>query len=206
MKRAALAMAAVVFASTLCIAQNDARYDLTISGAAVFSKSVTSKDSAVTVKPTSSVGVFGTFRYHFTRLHAVEANLGHTNNSQIFELPPDTYRIMTSITEFSGDYVFTPYTHEKWTPFLLAGVAGLKFGVGNVYIDTFQAQLGASRQTALAFLYGGGVDYHLYRLLSLRLQYRGLIYKQPDFGVPNRFFTGARGHMAEPSIGLTARF
>jgi outer membrane immunogenic protein len=206
MKRAALAVAAVILASGIALAQADNRFEFTLSGAGVFSKTVRSKDSAVTVKPTTSGAVFGTFRYHFNHLHAVEANVGHTSNSQIFALPPDAYRITTSITEFSGDYVFTPFARDKWTPFLFAGVGGLKFTVGNTYIDTFQTLLGASNQTALGFLYGGGVDHRLYRVLWLRLQYRGLLYKQPDFGRPNLFFTGARGHLAEPSVGLTVKF
>jgi hypothetical protein len=42
--------------------------------------------------------------------------------------------------------------------------------------------------------------------MALRLQYRGLVYRSPDFGVPGRFFTGTRGHMAEPSIGIAVKF
>jgi hypothetical protein len=41
--------------------------------------------------------------------------------------------------------------------------------------------------------------------VALRLQYRGLIYKAPDFNVQN-LFTGAKGHMAEPSVGIVVKF
>ncbi len=41
--------------------------------------------------------------------------------------------------------------------------------------------------------------------LALRLQYRGLVYKAPSFNVQN-LFTGARGHMAEPSVGIVVKF
>jgi hypothetical protein len=38
------------------------------------------------------------------------------------------------------------------------------------------------------------------------LQYRGLLYKAPDFRVPSLLFTGAKGHMAEPSAGIVLKF
>ena len=55
----------------------------------------------------------------------------------------------------------------------------------------------ASQQTKPAFLYGGGFDYRIFSSvpfirrssvtnhLALRLQYRGLLYKAPDFKVQN---------------------
>ena len=74
----------------------------------------------------------------------------------------------------------------------------------------------ASRQTKPAFLYGGesigesspacpSFADHVSSHLALRLQYRGLLYKAPDFKVQN-LFTGDRGHMAEPTIGVVVRF
>jgi opacity protein-like surface antigen len=180
--------------------------DIGVSGAGVFSKTTSSPSGIVTDSPTDSVAVLGTVRYHFNHLHAVELNFGHTRNSQIFALGPDTYRIMTAIGEYSGAYVLTPFNTEKWQPFLLAGAGALHFGVGNTYIDTIQVNLGATSQTAVAFLYGGGTDYRMLKHLSFRLQYRGLIYKNPDFGVLSRFYTGARGHLAEPAAGIVFKF
>jgi hypothetical protein len=74
--------------------------------------------------------------------------------------------------------------------------------------------LHAAKQTQLAVQYGLGVDYRIPSLtrLALRLQYRGFLYKDPDFkidansGSAVTFFTGARSHMAEPSVGLVFRF
>jgi len=40
---------------------------------------------------------------------------------------------------------------------------------------------------------------------ALRLQYRGFIYKAPSFDVPG-ISTDARGHIAEPSVGLVFKF
>lgn len=180
--------------------------DLAISGAGIFSKTTESASGGITDSPTTSVAFLGTARYHLAKHHAVEINLGHTRNSQIFSVPPDTYRVKTGITELSAAYVFTPLQGQRFQPFLLAGGGALRFGVGNTYIDTIQQNLGANSRTAVAFLYGAGTDYHLWKFLALRLQYRGLVYRNPDFGVPGRFFTGTRGHMAEPAAGLVVKF
>ena len=191
-----------------CIAsaQERNRFDFGVNGAAVFGKTVTSSNGAVSDTPTKSVEFIGTFRFHFRPKHALEINIGRTRDSQIFSVPPNSFRVLSTITEFTGDYVFTPFSARKFQPFLFAGGGALRFTPGNTYIDTFQSSFGAASQTSLAFLYGAGVDYPVWRMLALRLQYRGLLYKQPDFHVPSLFFTGAKGHMAEPSVGIVVKF
>jgi hypothetical protein len=204
MRRAGLAIATLLVWTSLAPgagAQDFERIALSVSGAGVFSKTTKSTNGLVSNTPTNSVAVFGSVQYHFTPLHSLEATFGHTNNSQVFVVPPNSYRVATAITEYSGAYVFTPWATKKWQPFLLGGLGGLRFNPGNTYINGFQAPLGAVGQTALALVYGGGADHRLWRRLYLRLQYRGYIYKSPDFNV-QPLFTGARGHLAQPSIGL----
>jgi outer membrane immunogenic protein len=199
-----VAVAVLTIAATAANAQRG--IDLAISGAGVFGKTTTSASGGVTDTPTKSVAVLGSVRYHFAKRHAIELNLGHTRNSQIFSIPPDSYRVVTGIGEYSASYVFTPFQSKRLQPFVLAGGGALKFGVGNTYIDNIQQFLGANSRTSLAFLYGAGTDYHLWKFLALRLQYRGLIYRSPDYGAPTRFYTGARGHIAEPGVGIVVKF
>lgn len=180
--------------------------DVALSGAGVFSKSTSSATSNISSNPTKSAAVLGSIRYHFNERHAIELDLGHTNNSQIFTVPPDTYRLKTGVFEYTAAYVFSPVASGRWTPFLVAGVGGLRFSVDKTYIDTIETQLGTARQARLAFLYGAGTDYRVWGHLNLRLQYRGLIFRAPDFGVPSRFYTGAKGHMAEPAVGVVVKF
>ncbi len=206
MKKGQLVAAAVIFLMTAAAAHAQIRLDVAISGAGVLSRTTSSSNGTITDAPTKSVAVFGTVRYHPKKLHAFELNIGHTSNSQMFAVPPDTYRVMTGITEFTGAYVFTPFSGPKWQPFLLAGGGTLRFSPGNTYIDQIQNTFGTSDQTSLAFVYGAGTDYVLWKALAVRLQYRGLIYRNPDFGVPSRFYTGAKGHMAEPAVGLVVKF
>jgi opacity protein-like surface antigen len=206
MKKGQLVAAAVIFLMTAAAAHAQVGLDVAVSGAGVFSRTTSSSNGVVTDTPTKSVAVFGTVRYHAKKLHAFELNIGHSSNSQMFAVPPDTYRVMTGITEFTGAYVFTPFAGPKWQPFLLAGGGILRFGPGNTYIDQVQNTFGTKAQTSLAFVYGAGTDYIFWKGLGVRLQYRGLIYRNPDFDVPSRFYTGAKGHMAEPSIGLVVKF
>ena len=208
MRRAGLAVATLLLWTSLAPAawpQDLERVEVSLSAAGVFSQATQSTNSIVRDVPTQSLGVVGSVQYHFTRMHSLELSLGYTHDSQVFNAPPNSYRIASAITEYSGAYVFSPWATKKWEPFLLGGVGGLRFGAGNTYINGFQAPFGAVQQTALAFLYGGGTDYRVWKALKLRLQYRGFVYKNPDFNVPS-LFTGAHGHIAEPSIGIAARF
>jgi opacity protein-like surface antigen len=67
------------------------------------------------------------------------------------------------------------------------------------------ALLGATTQTQGAFLYGVGTDYGLTRHLALRAEYRGLVYRAPDFGVA-RLNNDNWTHSALPSAGIILRF
>jgi opacity protein-like surface antigen len=203
MRTAGLAVAILVLACAAAGAQD--RLDFSVSGAAVFSKSVSSTTSGLTLNPADSGAIFGTVRYHFNHLNAVELNIGHSVDSQIFERAPDTFKVRTSVTEFSGAYVLTPFQGKRLQPFLFAGAGALRWYPENQYINGNGSFFGAYTQTSLAFLYGGGADYRLWRRIGLRMQYRGLIFRAPDFTVSD-FFISAKGHMAEPSVGLVVKF
>lgn len=186
-------------------AQVEGKLDLSISGGAIFGKDVSQPTAAVNLSPHYSKALFGSVRYHFNHLHALEIDLGHAGTSQIFVHPPDTFMVNADVFEYSGSYVLTPYHDRRLQPFLFAGVGGLRWSPNNQWIDQVQADFGAVKQNSLAFLYGGGADYTIWRRLALRVQYRGLIYRAPDFGVPNLFIS-AKDHMAEPAAGLVFKF
>ena len=205
LKKSVWALAVVLVLTSIGAAQEQGRFDVSIGGASVFSKTSTSSNGTVTLKPTNSGAILATFRYRFNRMHGIEGNIGHTTNSQVFFIPPDNYRIHAGVTEYTGAYVFSPFQTGRIEPFLFGGAGALHFNPDKTYIDGFQSAFGAAKQTSLAFLYGGGVDYRLWRFLALRLQYRGLIYKAPNFSVPI-LFTGAKGHMAEPATGIVVKF
>jgi len=216
LRRSGIAMAAFFLLASVAWAQ-DNTYEISLGGSAVFSKQSTGNGTVLT--PTNSGAVLITGRYRFSEHSSVEINYSHTANSQIYFSALLTYRIHDTIAEYSGAYVFSFHQSAKTEPFVFAGAAALVFYPGYNFntVNGVQTYLPASQQTQPAFLYGGGLDYRIFSSLplirrssltnhlALRLQYRGLVYKAPAFNVQN-LFTGARGHMAEPSVGIVVKF
>ena len=203
LKRASLLLV-VLFLSSFALSQEDyGRFDFSIAGAAGLSKQSTGNQ--VTIKPTQGWGVLVSGRVRFGKKSALEFAYSRILNTQKFEAAPFFYNFNTSVREYSGAYVFTPFRREKWEPFLLGGLGSLSFYPRITYLNGIQTTYSSVSQRELAFVYGGGVDYHLWKRLFVRAQYRGIIYKQPDFQFTN-LFTGAHGHLAEPSVGLTLKF
>src|SRR5512135_2780711 len=146
MKKGQIVAVAAVLAIASTAAHAQIGLDVSLSGSGVFTKRTSSSTGTISDRPTKSVAELGAVRYHLKKRHAIELNIGHTSNSQIFTVPPDTYRVTTGIFELTGAYVFTPLPGKKWQPFLLAGGGALYFRVGNTYIDTIQAQFGTTSQ------------------------------------------------------------
>ena len=206
MLKKALSVGAVIFLYvSFSAAQDIGHFDASVAWGAAFSKTSSNAFNGVTISPTNAGMIFGTFRFRFNRTHGIELNIGRTNNSQVYILGSNDYRVQTAITEYSGAYVFSPFRFQKVEPFALAGGGALRFDPGNQFINGNASPFGATLQTSMAFLYGGGVDYRVWKRIGLRLQYRGLIYREPTFHL-TQFFTGARGHMAEPSVGIVFNF
>jgi len=217
-------LATMCFLATVAFAQ-DRRFDFSANEGALFTSQVSG--NGVVQTATEGAAPFGTIRVRFNPKHSFVFNYGRDKNSQIYRSIED-FHILANITEYSGAYVFTPFKRGRFEPFLLAGVGALRFSPrttwvflppleppqGNNTPDNIEINLHAAKQTQIAFLYGFGVDYQLpkYHRFALRFQYRGFLYKAPDFkidansGSDVSFFTGARSHMAEPSAGLVFRF
>ena len=204
--RSSLRLLTIILATaSFATAQEVEHFNASINFAGVWSKSSTSSDGSLTLKPTNSLEEVGSVRWRLNHYHALEVNIGHTTNSQFYSVSPNTFRVGAGITEFSADYVLSPMHAGHWEPFLFGGAGALRFGAGTTFINGLQASFPVKQQTELAFLYGGGTDYNFWKFLGVRLQYRGLIYKAPNFGQAN-LLTHAKGHLAEPSIGLVIKF
>jgi hypothetical protein len=218
-KRAGSIAAAIVCFASIGFTQ-DNHYDASGNVGANFTK--TSQGNGVTQGGTVGLSVFGTIRVRFKPNHSLLFTYGHSKDSQTFQAGED-FHVLTSISEFTGAYMYNPYRKGKFETFVLAGGGGLRFSPNSTWVffpvlpnglpHNVMADVGAQTQTQIAFLYGLGFDYTLpMPRFALRVQYRGFLYREPDFkvdasnGSPLSFFTGAYGHMAEPSIGLVFRF
>jgi len=220
LKQAGAVLASVIFLTSIGLAQ-DGHFDFSFNAAGIFTKQ--SSGNGITQTATDGAGGFGTIRVRFNPKHSFVFNYGRYKNSQVYQFI-DNFHILTNISEYSFAYMFTPFQKGHFEPFLLAGVGPIRFSPRSTWVffppltgnipDNVQINLHASKQTEIGYLYGLGVDYRIPHLsrLAIRLQYRGVLYKEPDFNIDAShgsdisFFTGARGHMAEPSVGLVFRF
>lgn len=201
-KRALVVGAALFFLTSAGLGQ-DGKFDVSLGGAAVFSRQTSG--NGVVLTPTQNAGFIGSLAMHLSSATALQLNFGHANNSQKYASGGLDFRVLTTITEFSGAFVVTPVRTDRYKAFVFGGAGALVFNPNSTTIDDVGQSIGATRQTRIGILYGAGVDYHLLSHLALRLQYRGLFYSPPNFKVAN-LFTGGRGHMAEPAIGLVFTF
>jgi hypothetical protein len=211
-------LASLLLLTTAAFAQNG-RFDASFNFAGAFQNSATG--NGITQSATNGTNLFVSFRVKFKEKHSFVFNYGGARNSQRYQSFQD-FHVGTHISEISGVYMFSPYKKGNFEVFGLAGAGVLRFAPQNTYVilppengepNNVPVNVFAMTQTKTTFLYGIGTDYTLpwYPRFALRLQYRGLLYSNPDFKVTNTsnaisFFTGTTGHLAEPSIGLVFRF
>jgi len=178
--------------------------DLAVSGFGSFPKSTSG--NSIEQDPTNSAGFLLSYRYGWRPHSAFELNYAFTRNTQYYTvvgtITGPIASQQTNVHELTAAYVLQGSGERKLQPFLLGGGGALIFApVSNSNNFGF----GSTTETSGTFLYGFGLNYRMAHGLGVRLQYRGLIYKAPDFGV-SEIATGGWSHTAEPSIGVTFRF
>jgi opacity protein-like surface antigen len=146
----------------------------------------------------------GTYRYHLNHWISVEGAYGYSLNTQKYSLSSGAFRIQSGIHDFTGSVVVNlpSHHHSRINPYLLAGGGALRFAPTSTQFNTLS---GAQAQPRGAFVYGAGINYGIYKTLSLRAEYRGFVYSTPDFGF-GALATNAVTHTAVPSVGLSFRF
>jgi hypothetical protein len=155
--------------------------------------------AGVTDDATNSGGLLLNYRYYFHGRAAVEANGAFTTFTQYYS-PAQTVT-QANVYEATGALVYNLRdATARLRPFLEAGGGALIF-------SPYQpgSNSGNSRQIRPAILYGAGFDFRAFRHYYLRLGYRGLFYKAPDFNSAQQH-TGVFTHMAEPYLGVALRF
>ena len=178
------------------------RSEISLQGTGLFTASTTGNGTAYSA--TESGGVMGTYRYHLNHWISVEGAYGYSLNTQKYSLSSGAFRIQSGIHDFTGSLVLNlpSHHHSHINPYLLAGGGGLRFAPTGTQFNTLS---GAQSQTRGAFVYGAGINYGIYKGLSLRAEYRGFVYSTPDFGF-GALATNAVTHTAVPSVGLSFRF
>jgi opacity protein-like surface antigen len=199
------AILAVLFLSVSFAAAQDYPLDVSVGAGPALSSSTSGNQTTQTV--TKSFVGLATLRLNLSHKNSVEFNYGRVRNTQIYASSPYIYRIQDTLTEYTGDYVFRPFKWHGFRPFGLAGAGVLRFypDYKGITINQIYTALPVVNQTRASFLYGAGFDYRVTKRWAVRVQYRGFLYKVPDFKVGN-LFTGATGNLSEPSVGVVFRF
>jgi len=178
------------------------RSEISVQGTGFFTKDATGNGNLQ--RGTDTGGFLVGYRYHLNRWLAAEAVYGYDRNTQQFFAPASLSRVEANIHQASAGFVVslpTPRT-LRISPYLLAEGGALVFDPTN---NSFGTVAGAQRQSTGVFVYGGGADFPVVRHVSLRAEYRGLVYSAPDFGLRN-LNTNAVTHVAQPSAGIVFRF
>jgi len=201
MKKIVIAVGIVLCTSLAASAQEN-RSEISVQGSGLFTRSTTGNGTSYGA--TESGGILGTYRYHLNRWISVEGAYGYSSNTQKYTLSSGAFRIQSGIHDFTGSLIINlpSHRHSRVNPYLLAGGGALRFAPTNNQFNTLS---GAQAQTRGAFVYGAGINYAIYKGLSLRAEYRGLVYSTPDFGF-GALATNAVTHTAVPSVGLSFRF
>ena len=202
MKRVVVMAVGIVLSFSLTSFAQENRSEISLQGTGLFTSSTTGNGTAHSA--TESGGFLGTYRYHLNHWVSVEGAYGYSVDTQKYSLSSGAFRVQSGIHNFTGSLVLNlpAHHHSRVNPYLLVGGGALRFApTGNQFNTLSDAQ----GQTRGAFVYGVGVNYAIYKGLSLRAEYRGLLYSTPDFGF-GALATNSTTHTAVPSVGISFRF
>lgn len=178
----------------------EARHELTVQGSGFFQKQTT--NNGITNEPSNSGGVMVGYRFNLNNWLAVEGDYDYFRNHQTFQASSGTTYIPMNVHAATGTAIVKLPSFKAppigiVSPFVLAGGGAMFFDPRG------GSTLGV--QTRGAFVYGGGVDVPISKHFLVRAQYRGFVYKTPDFEMTS-LKVDKYTHSAVPSAGLVFTF
>ncbi len=183
---------------TTAIAQ-ETRSEISIQGTGFFTKD--SEGNGIQDHVTNTGGFLIGYRYNINRWLAAEGNYGYDRNTQTY-FGSGLGRVQSNVHQVTGEAVVKLPGFLRLQPYALAGGGALTFDPTGNGGGSFA---GATWEAKGAFVYGAGADYAFTKHLSLRAEYRGYVYKAPDFNLAS-LNTNAWTHTAQPSAGIVFRF
>lgn len=172
------------------------KYEITAQGSGFFTRETT--DQGVTNKPTYSGGFLLGARYNWTNRFAFEADFDYFRNAQKNGTTNSNRYVKTNVYGGTGDFVVKLPAAKTIKPYALIGGGALVFSPHD--------SKNLDSQTRGTFVYGGGADIPLLKRIALRGEYRGFMYKIPDFNNREGFTPNKFTHTAVPSVGLVYTF
>ncbi len=178
----------------------EVRNEVTVQGSGFFQKQTT--NGGITNGPTNSGGVMAGYRFNLKNWLAVEGDYDYFRNHEDFLSGSGETFIPMNVYAATGTVIvklpsFKVPAVKIVSPFVLTGG-------GAMFFDPRRGAVN-NEQTRGAFVYGGGVDVPMSKHLLLRAQYRGFVYKTPDFEMTS-LKVDKYTHSAVPSAGLVFTF
>ncbi len=195
MKRTLLFFSVLALAAASCWAQEESRHEVTVQGSGFFGKTTTG--FGVQNESTNSGGVMAGYRFNINKWLSAEGDYDFSSNSQKYGTSAGNFATQTYVHGVTGAAVIKLPAFRNLKPFALAGGGALVFDPRNTS--------SIERQTRRTFVYGGGADVPVMKHVAVRAQYRGFVYKTPDFGL-SQLKTDKFTHAAVPSAGVVFTF
>jgi outer membrane immunogenic protein len=188
----------LIFVAVTCWAQ-ELKNEVTVQLSGFFQKQTTKRGT--TNSPTNSGGLMGGYRFNLKNWLAVEGDYDYFRNHQDFLSSSGTTFIPMNVHAATGTVIvklpaFKVPALKIVSPFVLAGGGAMFFDPRGGFM---------SEQTRGAYVYGGGCDVPMLKRIVLRAQYRGFVYKIPDFEMAS-LKVDKYTHSAVPSVGLVFTF
>jgi opacity protein-like surface antigen len=187
----------LLFVLSLCavsVAQ-EGRHEFTVQGSGFFTKETT--NSGITNSPTYSGGFLAGYRYNLTKWIGVEADYDYFRSSQKYFKTAGLTYVPTNTHAVTGSAVIKFPVSKVFKPYALVGG-------GEIFFNP-RDSVALDKQARGTFVYGGGVDVPLMKHIALRGQYRGFVYKVPDFK-KSQMNLDSFTHTAVPSLGFVFTF
>src|ERR1041384_3372176 len=174
-----LALGVLSIFTVTAVAQEQ-RSEISLQGIGSYTRNSTG--NGIRQQATDTGGFLVGYRYHINRWLSAQADYGFNRNTQQFFAPSGFSSVRSDIHQTTGGVVVNLPAPAHWriSPYALAEGGALVFNP-----NENNGLAGASSQARGVFVYGGGADFLLSRHFSLRAEYRGLVYKTPDFGFSN---------------------
>jgi outer membrane immunogenic protein len=178
----------------------EVRNEVTVQGSGFFQKQTTA--GGITNEATNSGGVMAGYRFNLKNWFAVEGDYDYFRNHQTFSGSSGTTSIPMNVHAATGVAIvklpsFKVPAVKIVSPFVLAGGGAMFFDPRGGFVS--------NEETRGAFVYGGGFDVPMSKHFLLRAQYRGFVYKTPDFEMTS-LKVDKYTHSAVPSAGLVFTF
>src|SRR5262245_21675207 len=194
-------LVAISFTATTGFAQQvEQPSRISIQGTGLFTRNL--NDQIPSNEASKSGGFLVGYSYQFNKWVAAEGNYGWSRNTQNFVTVGGPSAIQTDLHEAIGSVVvYLPNGGNKNVqPYVLGGGGAVIFNPTDKFVVA-----GTDQQTRGAFVYGGGANFRITNNIGFRAEYRGLLYKVPDFEL-DQLNLDKFTHLAQPSAGIVIRF